>query len=392
MYKSKTGFGSGLLTIGMCIVSIYLITGCDAKADKEDVLFAKQMAPLLEGMGDHQFDVSLEDTLAAKYFDQAIILTYGFNHKEAERSFRQVAELEPDHPMSWWGVALVQGPNLNLPMLPEAIPVAWEALQKAQELKSNGTQREQDYVDALANRYAKNPPEDRLTLDEAYAEAMETVAGKYPDDLDAQALYAEALMDLHPWDFWKKSGEAQPWTPQILATLENLIEQDPDHPMANHLYIHATEASPNPEKALESAKRLGNTVPGAGHLVHMPAHTYIRLGMYHEGSEANERAIESDNEYVAQCHQQGMYPLGYMPHNHHFLWATATLEGRKERSLEAAKSTFEHVDTTMMREPGMGLLQHFWTIPMYGNVRFGEWDEILATPEPDEELLYPRGV
>ncbi|WP_372638991.1 tetratricopeptide repeat protein, partial [Fodinibius sp.] len=275
---------------------------------------------------------------------------------------------------------------------PEAVPVAWEALKKAQELKANGTEREQEYIDALASRYDENSPEDRTSLDVAYAEAMADLAGKYPDDLDAQVLYAEAMMDLHPWDFWTREGEARPWTAEIVETLEDVIAQNPDHPMANHLYIHATEASPNPEKALESAKRLDHAVPGAGHLVHMPAHTYIRVGMYHEGTLANERAVESDNEYVAQCHQQGIYPLGYIPHNHHFLWATATLEGRKQRSLEAAQSTFERVDTTMMREPGMGLLQHFWAIPLYGNVRFGQWDAILTYPEPAEDLLYPRGI
>ena len=389
--RNQCSFVPDVFLIGMIVSSLFLMVSCTEKPDERN-LFTNQLAPLFEGMGDHHFDVSLDDTLAAKYFNQGIMLTYGFNHKEAERSFRQVTELQPDHPMAWWGIALVQVPNLNLPMLPDAIPVAWEAMQKAQELKSNGTQREQDYINALAKRYAENPPEDRTQLDSAYAQAMGKVVEKHPEDLEAQVLYAESLMDLHPWDFWNKEGEAKPWTPKIMALLERIIEKNPDHPMANHLYIHASEASPNPEKALESAKRLGNAVPGAGHLVHMPAHTYIRVGMYHEGSEANERAIESDNEYVSQCHQQGMYPLGYMPHNHHFLWATATLEGRKKRSLEAAQSTFEHVDTNMMRQPGMGLLQHFWTIPMYGNVRFGEWDEILSTPKPEEDLLYPRGV
>lgn len=380
-----------VVALVMLLCTGLFVSSCREKTENKK-LFSDQMAPLLEGMGDHHFDVSLKDTLASKYFDQAIMLTYGFNHKEAERSFRQVAALEPKHPMAWWGVALVQGPNLNLVMLPDAVPLAWEALQKAQQLKSNGTQREQDYIDALAKRYAENPPEDRTELDQAYADAMAELAAKYPDDLDAQVLYAEAMMDLHPWDFWTKAGEAQPWTPKILETLESVIERNPDHPMANHLYIHATEASQNPGKALPSAKRLAKAVPGAGHLVHMPAHTYIRVGMYHEGSQANERAIESDNEYVAQCHQQGIYPLGYIPHNHHFLWATATLEGRKERSLEAAQSTYEHVDTLMMREPGMGLLQHYWTIPMYSNVRFGQWDDILDYPKPAEDLIYPKGI
>lgn len=380
-----------LYSLMIMVMAVGLLVSCREKTE-EKAIFSGQMAPLLQGMGDHHFNVSLKDTLAVKYFNQGIMLTYGFNHKEAERSFRQVAELEPDHPMSWWGVALVQGPNLNLPMQPAAVGVAWEAVQKARKLQANGTQRERDYIEALSQRYASDPPENRKQLDEAYAEAMGKLAKKYPDDLDAQVLYAEALMDLHPWDFWTKEGVAQPWTPGILERLEYVIGRNPDHPMANHLYIHATEASPNPEKALESARRLGQAVPGAGHLVHMPAHTYIRVGMYHEGTLANQLAVESDNQYVAQCHQQGMYPLGYIPHNHHFLWATATLEGRKQLSLEAAKSTFERVDTLMMREPGMGLLQHFWSIPLYGYVRFGEWDQIMRHPKPDRQLLYPRGV
>jgi hypothetical protein len=294
--------------------------------------------------------------------------------------------------MAWWGIALVQGPNINLPMQPEAIPKAWEALLKAQELKDNGTQREQDYIDALANRYSQNPPEDRTYLDEAYATAMGRLAEKYPDDLDAWVLYAEAMMNLHPWDYWTKEGQPRPWTPKILETLEYVIKRNPDHPMANHLYIHAIEASKNPEKALPSAERLGKAVPGAGHLVHMPAHIYIRVGMYHEGTLANERAVKSDNEYVTQCHAQGIYPLGYIPHNHHFLWATATLEGREQLSLDAAQSTSDLVDEQVMRQPGMGLLQHYWVIPLYGYVRFGKWDAILNYPKPDDELLYPRGV
>ena len=367
-----------------------LLSSCQEKSGNN--LFTDQMAPLLDEMGNHHFDVSLKDSLSLRYFDQAIMLTYGFNHNEAERSFRQVAAMEPDHPMAWWGVALVQGPNLNVMMQPEAEPVAWEALQKAENLKSNGTQREQDYIEALAKRYAQNPPEDRTVLDEAYADAMADLAEKYPDDLDAQVLYAEAMMDLHPWDFWTKEGEAQPWTPKILATLERVIERNPDHPMANHLYIHATEASPNPEKALMSAKRLANAVPGAGHLVHMPAHTYIRVGMYHEGTEANERAVESDKQYMAQVEEQGVYPLGYVPHNYHFLWATATMEGREERSLKAAVNTAEITDKNMMREPGFGTLQHYSVIPLYGYVRFGKWDEILSYPKPADDLLYPIGV
>ncbi len=283
------------------------------------------------------------------------------------------------------------GPNINLSMQEENIPVAWEALQKAQQLKLNGTQKEQAYIDALAHRYAKNPPEDRTALDEAYAEAMGKLAEKYPDDMDAKTLYAEALMDLHPWNYWQDNGEPQPWTPEILRVLESVIEREPNHPGANHLYIHAVEAE-HPERALPSADRLGQLVPGAGHLVHMPSHIYIRTGDYHEGTLANERAVQADNEYLTQCRQQGIYPMGYVPHNHHFLWATAMMEGQSERSISAAISTSSLVNTELMRQPGLGTLQHYWVIPLYGYVRFAKWDQILDHPEPDRDLIYPRGV
>lgn len=391
MYKEKSQ--NLIAKVLLMVLLIIGSAGCsDAQEREGDKLFAGQIAPLLDGMGDHHFEVSSNDTLVTRFFDQGIMLAYGFNHAEAERTFRQVAELEPGNAMAWWGVALVQGPNINMPMMPDAVPVAWEALQKAQQLKGNVSQREQDYIDALAKRYAENPPEDRTPLDEAYAEAMGELARKYPDDLDARTLYAEALMDLHPWDYWTKEGEPRPWTPEILEALEYVIERNSDHPGANHLYIHATEASNEPEKALESANRLRKAVPGAGHLVHMPSHTYIRVGLYHEGTLANQRAVESDNQYVTQCRQQGIYPLGYVPHNHHFLWATATLEGREALSMEAAYNTAERVNIEMMREPGFGTLQHFHVIPLYSSVRFGHWGEILDYTEPDEDLIYPRGV
>lgn len=252
-----------LLPVVLLAVVLLAAAGCTERSENKKI-FDGQMAPLLEGMGDHHFDVSLEDTLARRYFDQAIMLAYGFNHKEAERSFRQAAELVPEHPMPWWGIALVQGPNINLPMLPEAVPVAWEALKKAQEYKANGSEREQEYIDALASRYAEHPPEDRSALDEAYAEAMAELAEEYPDDLDAQVLYAEAMMDLHPWDFWTKEGEARPWTPEIIETLEKVIAQNPDHPMANHLYIHATEASPDPREGIGKREAIGSGGSGCG--------------------------------------------------------------------------------------------------------------------------------
>lgn len=390
--KQSSSTEKKLLILGF-IISLFMIGTplYSQEVNQNDNLFEGQIAPLLDGMGDHHFEISTEDTLAQDYFNQGLILSYGFNHKESGRAFRQVTKLDPENPMGWWGMALVLGPNINTTMAEENNLPAFVALQKARDLKKNGTQKEQDYIEALSYRYKNNPPEDRSELDKVYAEAMGRLAAKYPKDLDAQTLYAEALMDLHPWNYWKKDGTAQPWTPKIMSVLESVIEQDPYHPGANHLYIHAVEAE-QPEKALSSADRLRQLIPGAGHLVHMPAHIYIRTGDYHEGTLANERAVLADNEYVTQCRQQGIYPLGYVPHNYHFLWATATMEGRSQRSLEAAKSTSDLVDTQTMRQPGLGTLQHYWIIPLYDHVRFGRWDAILEYPEPAEDLIYPRGI
>ncbi len=376
-----------------CVMLLLSVSTACEKQPKEKNLFEGQIAPLLEGMGDLHFPISTNDTLAQRYFNQGLMLSYGFNHKEAERSFRQVAKLDPGNAMAWWGVALVQGPNINAAVMsPEAVSVAWEALQKALKLKENASPREQAYIEALAKRYVKEPVEDRSALDRAYAEAMGKVAKKYPGDLHAQVLYAEAMLDIHPWNYWKKNGEPQPWTSKILSVLESVLKVAPNHAGANHFYIHAMEASQTPEKALPSANRLRKMVPGAGHLVHMPAHIYIRIGKYHEGSLANQRAIKSDNAYITQCRRQGIYAIAYMPHNHHFLWATATLEGRKALSVKAALATSAMIDTSMMRMPGMGTLQHYWVIPLYGYVRFGDWDEILSYPKPAEDLIYPLGV
>ncbi|MCZ6775659.1 MAG: hypothetical protein O7D34_04275 [Ignavibacteria bacterium] len=349
-------------------------------------------APLLEGMGSHHHSISTDVDLAQRFFDQGLILSYGFNHKEAERSFREAARLDSNCAMAYWGVALVLGPNINGSMDPEDAPKAYEALEKAIHLAPDVTEKEQGYIQALSTRYQPQALDDRSELDKAYANAMRELHQRYPDDMDAAALTAEALMDLHPWDYWEKSGKAKPWTPEILKVLEYAMERNPHHPGANHFYIHAVEASKSPDRGLPSAERLGDVVPGAGHLVHMPSHIYIRVGKYHEGSLANERAIKSDDSYVTQCRAQGIYPLAYVPHNHHFLWATATLEGASEKAIAAAKSTSAKVDTAMMRQPGLGTLQHFLVIPLYAYVRFGKWAEILAYSKPADDLVYPQGV
>ncbi len=364
-----------------------------APASAEEVE-SGQIAPLLEGLGDFTYPITTdgEDPRVQRFFDQGLMLSFGFNHREAERSFREAARRDTSCAMCWWGVALVNGPNINALMEDDQVPVAWEALQKARNLAGRASDLEQQYIDALATRYVAEPVEDRSSLDEAYADAMRDLASRYPGDVTLKSLFAEALMDQHPWDYWLKSGKPQPWIDEIVRTLESARRVDPDHPLANHLYIHAVEASRTPERGIDAAERLGDVAPGAGHLVHMPSHIYIRVGEYHKGSLANQRAIQSDNEYVTQCHAQGIYPLAYMPHNHHFLWATATLEGRSRVSIDAAHSTAEQVDPEMMRAPGLGTLQHFYVIPLYAFVRFGKWEEILEIPEPDQDLVYPRGI
>ena len=359
---------------------------------KSDPSTDGRIAPLLEGMGNHHFPITTPVELVQRFFNQGMVLSYGFNHQEAERSFREAARLDSNCAMAYWGISLVLGPNINAPMEPHDNPAAYEALQKALQLAPESTEKEQAYIQALAKRYQAEPPDDRSPLDIDYADAMRELHRRYPDDMEAAALFAESLMDLHPWDYWQNDGQAKSWTPEILEVLESVLQHNPAHPGANHFYIHAVEASKTPERGLQSAERLGKAVPGAGHLVHMPSHIYIRVGDYHRGSVANELAIQSDDDYVTQCRSQGIYPLAYVPHNHHFLWATATLEGASKKAIAAGKSTSAKVDTAMMRQPGLGTLQHFFIIPLYAYVRFGEWDAILAEPKPADDLVYPIGV
>lgn len=316
-------------------------------------------APLFEDLGEHHHAISTPVPLAQRYFDQGLILAYAFNHAEAERSFREAARLDPDCAMCYWGAALVLGPNINAPMEQDDVSKAWKALQAAIERSNKASEKEKAYIQALAKRYSEKALDDRSPLDLDYADAMRELVQRYPDDLDAAALFAEALMDLHPWDYWTKEGQTQPWTPEILTVLESVLARHENHPGANHLYIHAVEASPDPERGLASADRLHDLVPGAGHLVHMPAHIYVRLGRYHDASLANQRAIAADDSYLEQVRAQGIYPLAYVPHNHHFLWATATMEGRNRLAIGSARETASRVDRENMGEPGMGALQHY---------------------------------
>ncbi|WP_164929090.1 tetratricopeptide repeat protein [Gloeobacter violaceus] len=352
---------------------------------------AKSTAPLFNKLGNYHHPVSTRNPQAQRYFDQGLILAYGFNHAEAARSFKEAARLDPNCAMCYWGWAYVLGPNINAPMAPEAVPEAWRAVRKAVALSKGASVRERAYIQALAKRYASKPPQDRKPLDLAYARAMGEVARRYPADLDAATLYAEALMDTSPWDYWQPDGQPKPQARQIIATLESVLERKSDHPGANHFYIHAVEKQ-RPELGVAAADRLITLVPGAGHLVHMASHIYIRVGRYPDAVLSNQRAIEADDAYVASCHAQGIYPLLYRPHNHHFLWFAASMSGQSTVAMEAARFT-ARVEPKLLRAPDLaGGLQHFSTIPTYTAVRFGKWDEILATPAPEADLKYPTGV
>jgi tetratricopeptide (TPR) repeat protein len=352
---------------------------------------SKPHAPLYENLGNLHHPISTQNKLAQRYFDQGLTLAYGFNHDAAARSFKQAAKLDPDCAICYWGVAYVLGPNINAPMEKDVLPETWDMLQTAIRLSKNASEKEQAYIQALAMRYPRQHLEDRKSYDIAYANAMREVANRYPDDLDAATLFAEALMDTTPWDYWEADGTPKPEGVEIMATLERILQRNPNHAGANHLYIHAVEKE-RPELGLAAADRLMKLVPGSGHLVHMASHIYIRTGRYHDAVLSNQWGIKADNAYAAICHARGIYADAYMPHNHHFLWFAALMTGQSRVAMNAALQTAT-VNPQTMRQPEMaGSLQHYYTIPLFTRARFGQWDEILALAAPDADLKYPNGV
>ena len=396
------------LSIGLVL---FLLTSCQTtenKEQQEDITQApKSMcvprtvdplmdtdlpAPLFEGLGDYTFPITTNSKEAQRYFEQGFKLANAFNHAEAARSFKYATKLDPECAMCHWGLDYVLGHNYNVRMDPEVVTVASNAAKKAVKYMDYTTPREQILIKAMAKRYPDKAVDDRSTFDQAYAEALREAYKQYPQDDDIGALLVESIMDMHPWDLWKKDGNPQPWTPELLTLLEEILQRNPDHVASIHLYIHATEASFTPEKALAAAERLPTITPGAGHLVHMPSHTYIRTGHYNEGVAVNQKAVEVDSIYVSACHAAGLYPLAYYPHNYHFLTACAALAGRSKISLEAAQLMVKALDTEIMREPGYGTIQHYWSIPFYIMVKFEKWNDILELPEPDQDLIYPRAI
>lgn len=354
---------------------------------------ADNKAPIIDGLDVLNFPITTIDSLVQKYFNQGLVLAYGFNHAEAARSFYYATKLDPNCAMAYWGFAYVLGPNYNAGMEADNYERAYEAIQKAVELSDQVSPKEKALINALAKRYVKEPIEDRSALDIAYADAMKTVYKDFDKDADVASLYAESIMDLHPWDLWDKEGNTKEWTPEIIATLEHAIAINPKHPGAHHFYIHVVETSFEPEKGLYSAQLFDEGLtPGAGHLVHMPSHIYIRTGDYHKGTLANIRAVKVDSSYVSACNAQGAYPLAYFPHNYHFMAATATLEGNSKWAIEAADKVSDYTNKLLMKEPGWGTLQHYYTIPYYVYAKFGKWEEILEMNNENVSLKYPEAV
>ncbi|HEV7347733.1 hypothetical protein [Telluribacter sp.] len=350
-------------------------------------------APLFDSLGDLHFSISTQNPEVQRYFDQGMMLAVGFNHAEAARSFHEAARLDSTCAMAHWGFAYVLGPNYNAGMEPDNYQRAYAAVQRALKHSSTATEKEKALIMALAKRYPAQPIEDRTPYDEAYSKALREVYTRYPDDVTIGALFVESIMDMHPWDLWGKDGSPQPWTPEIVSTLEKMIGQNPDHIAPHHFYIHAVEASTTPERGLKSASVLGRLAPGASHLVHMPSHIYIRTGDYHEGTQANQQAVLADSSYLTSCHAQGAFPLAYFPHNYHFMAATATMEGDSQAAMLAARKVAEFTNKKLLGEPGWGTLQHYYTIPYHVALKFSLWDEVLRMAQADTlRLKYPVAI
>ena len=376
------------------IAAAVFLSGCSAhqKHHATDTPAAPEArpAPLFSDLGNLHHPITTKSEMAQKYFDQGLTLAYGFNHAEAVRSFEAAVKHDPDCAMCYWGMSYALGPNINAPMSPENMPAAWEALQKAKKHAGSASKRERAYIDALDKRYVKEPPADRAPLDVAFCDAMRKVAERYPDDLDAQAIFAESAMDTMAWDYYQKDGQPKPLTNDVTATLERILRADPNHIGAIHYYIHAVEASSTPERAEPYADRLGALCPGAGHLVHMPSHIYFRVGRYNDATAANERAAKADESYITQCKAQGFYPAMYYPHNVHFLLASAMEEGRSALAIENGKKLYDLMADSQFEE--FPILEEFRPIYWYTLARFGKWKEILAIPAPKATLRYSTAM
>jgi len=373
------------------VVSLVLI-GCSGQpaAHHEMASAGAPQAMLLDGLGSYHQAVTTTSPQAQAYFDQGLRLVYAFNHIEAERAFQEATRLDPACAMCYWGIALTQGSNYNSPTDTEREKTAYTAIQQALRLADRATPRERASIQALAKRHSAEPGAERATLDRAYADAMREVSRTFPDDLDAATLFADSLMNLRPWDLWKPDRTMQPETAEILATLERVIAANPSHPGALHLYIHAVEGGPTPGQGEASADRLGPLMPGAGHLVHMPAHIYWRVGRYEDAVQANIRAVRADEVYFEKRQPSPIYRGLYYPHNIDFIWQSASMEGRGAETLRAARQFAGAAPPDMVRQ--MSDMETAPAAPYFALARFGRWEEILSQPAPPAEFPYVTGA
>ena len=351
----------------------------------------QERTPLYDNLGTYHMAVTTKSPVAQQYFDQGLRLTYGFNHDEAIKSYREGIREDSTCAMCWWGVAYALGPNINVPMDTAAVKPAWEAVQQAVKLAPLASERERAYIRALQARYSADPPANRAPLDSAWARAIGEVSRRYPMDDDAATLQAEALMDLRPWNYWNNAGKPRaPSTIETVAILERIVTRTRDNPGACHFYIHAIEASTFAARALPCAERLGSLVPGAGHLVHMPTHIYMRLGRWEDAVEHNAHAVHVDQEYVAARHPTGVYPIGYVPHNYHVMWEALDMLGRSEEALATARTIVGKVpaDVVKMIPP----FESYSPVVLFTLARFSRWDAVLAEPAPEPGLRYTTGI
>jgi len=345
---------------------------------------------LFDDLGGHHYEISTTNPVTQQYFDQGLRLMWGFNHAEAIRAFDQAAKIDPQCAICYWGIAYSYGPNINAPMDSASGVAAWNAIQAAIERKPHASEREVAFIDALAARYAAVPPVQRAALDSAYSRAMNEVADRFPDDQEAATVAADAIMNLSPWNYWTPEGEQRPETARLLMLLEKVVAENPNHPGACHLYIHAVEAA-EPEKAVPCAERLAGLMPGAGHIVHMPAHIYIRVGRYNDAIEANIHAVHQDETYIADVGTPGIYPAFYYPHNYHFLAFASMFAGRAESALDTARKAAQHMDLGVARMVGpeaSRMLAH----PHLTLAAFGRWEDVLAEPQPPSDIRFAAGL
>ena len=348
-------------------------------------------APLLQGVGGVKHHVSTKNPQAQRFFDQGLNLFYAFNHAEAERAFVQAQKLDPNLAMAWWGQALALAPNINDPITPDRAEKAYAAIQTAVAKSKKAPTEEKDYITTLAIRYSPDKNADRAKLDLDYARAMGELAKKYPNDTDALVLYAGALMETMPWDYYEPNGDPKPDTVTIQKTLEAAIRQSPHHTGALHYYIHAVEASSTPDRGEPVADTLAPLAPSAGHLVHMPSHIYLRVGRWNDAVEANRKAILADEDYISQCRAQGLYPVAYYPHNIHMGSFAAAMEGNSAEALLQANKMATKVPAEISDE------MPFWgnivtSLPVLAMVRFGRWDDVLEYPQPSAKLIVSNAV